>query len=82
MRNVNDNVPLTTQPVYYPHVAENSPALTSVLRLAADDADVDPQQNIYFNITAGNVDNCFEIDHETGDYTLTLDYHIIRVKRL
>ncbi|XP_054259787.1 fat-like cadherin-related tumor suppressor homolog [Macrosteles quadrilineatus] len=66
--NVNDNVPLTVEPVYYPHVVEHSPAHTAVLQLTAEDADLDPDltSTLTFNITAGNGEGFFEIDYQTG----------------
>ncbi|XP_046666849.1 protocadherin gamma-B7-like [Homalodisca vitripennis] len=33
--NINDNTPLSEEPVYYPHVPENSPANTPVLQITA-----------------------------------------------
>ncbi|KAG8253291.1 hypothetical protein J6590_096233 [Homalodisca vitripennis] len=69
--NLNDNIPLTTEPVYYPHVQENSPAGTSILQITAEDADLDPNQRITFNITAGNVEGFFDIDSKTGILSTT-----------
>ena len=65
--NVNDNVPLTTEPVYFGSVVENCPVNTVVLQVTAGDADADQQHNLTFAITAGNADNLFNIDRLTGE---------------
>lgn len=64
--NVNDNAPLTVEPVYFGRVTENTAANTTVLQVAARDADVDQLQNITYSITAGNTDGLFTIDPHTG----------------
>lgn len=64
--NVNDNVPLSELPVYYPHVPENSPANTPVLQLTASDGDLDPQLALSFRITGGNPESFFTMDSTTG----------------
>lgn len=73
--NVNDNVPLTAEPVYYPSVAENSPAGTPVVTLTADDADVpdegDADPTITFTIVSGNPQSLFAIDPSSGLVTTT-----------
>ncbi|KAL1114860.1 hypothetical protein AAG570_007684, partial [Ranatra chinensis] len=69
--NVNDNVPLTDKPVYYPRVAENSPANTPVVQLTATDADLDSGQEITFSITSGNPESFFSIDSRQGLITTT-----------
>ncbi|XP_065345647.1 fat-like cadherin-related tumor suppressor homolog isoform X4 [Cloeon dipterum] len=64
--NVNDNTPLTLQPVYYPSIAENSPAGQEVLTLEARDDDLeDRPQPLLFRITAGNAGSFFTIDNGT-----------------
>ncbi|XP_049837416.1 fat-like cadherin-related tumor suppressor homolog isoform X3 [Schistocerca gregaria] len=64
--NQNDNTPMTTEPVYYPQMAEGSPPGTPVLRITASDHDRDPSQKLSFRISAGNPDNLFVIDSDTG----------------
>ncbi|GLH14886.1 Fat-like cadherin-related tumor suppressor homolog [Gryllus bimaculatus] len=64
--NENDNTPLTEEPVYYPSIAENSPAGKQVVQLRAVDFDRDPEQRLSFRITAGNPESYFSIDRETG----------------
>lgn len=61
--NINDNVPLTLEPIYYPRVKENSPVGTPVLQLSAIDPD---SQIISFRITSGNPESVFSIDFHTG----------------
>lgn len=69
--NVNDNVPLSLEPVYYPHVTENSPANTPILQVTAQDADLDPDQTLTYRITAGNPESFFNIDTNTGVISTT-----------
>lgn len=61
----NDNTPLTELPVYYPSVAENSPAGVSVLQMRAFDRDVSAQQFTY-SITSGNPEGYFLINSTSG----------------
>lgn len=66
IENVNDNAPLTEWPVYYPSVAESSPAGVKVLQMLADDGDNDPQQTITYRITSGNPEGFFAINSTSG----------------
>lgn len=59
--NVNDNVPMTAKPVYYPKIAEGSPAGTRIIKLDATDEDNDDDVLISFKITSGNPEGFFEI---------------------
>ena len=70
VQDVNDNVPQTVQPVYYPSVAENSPPGTTVLRLEAYDEDGPSAEGyqITYDITSGNPQGFFSIDRKTGEY--------------
>ncbi|EZA55263.1 Protocadherin Fat [Ooceraea biroi] len=63
----NDNTPLTELPVYYPSVAENSPAGVSVLQIRAFDRDVSLQQFV-FTISSGNPEGYFLINSTTGKF--------------
>jgi hypothetical protein len=65
--NVNDNTPLSESPVYYPRVAENSPANTPVLQLAASDGDLDPALALTYRITGGNPESFFTMDTTSGE---------------
>jgi hypothetical protein len=71
IENENDNVPLTEQPVYYPHVLENSSAGTRIIRLNATDDDKDSNHKISFRIISGNPEGFFAIDSTTGNIHLT-----------
>lgn len=62
--NVNDNIPLTLEPIYYPRVKENSPVGTPVLQLSATDPD---SRTITYRITSGNPESVFTIDYQTGN---------------
>lgn len=64
MLDVNDHRPLSSWPVYWPGVAENSPPDTLVVTV--DASDPDPAANITYAITAGNPQSLFTIDAETG----------------
>ncbi|XP_064094852.1 fat-like cadherin-related tumor suppressor homolog isoform X3 [Macrobrachium nipponense] len=69
VEDVNDHRPLSTWPVYWPGVAENSPPDTVVVTVAASDAD--PGANLTFGITAGNPQSHFTIDANTGEIRTT-----------
>merc|ERR1712020_578677 len=63
--NMNDNVPLTSQPVYYPKIAENSKPFTSVITLDAHDADILEDKEIQefsYDIISGNPQSLFFIN--------------------
>jgi protocadherin Fat 1/2/3 len=76
--NVNDNVPMTSQPVYFPKVAENSKPFTTVITLDAYDGDddvttsaddvvsSDAKPGKTFEIVSGNPQSLFFIDPNTG----------------
>lgn len=68
--NVNDNVPLTLEPVYYPHVSETTPAHSPVMSLMAFDRDLEKNKTITYRITGGNGNalNLFSIDSASGKY--------------
>ena len=63
---VNDNVPQTADPVYYPTVLEGSPEGTSVLRLEAFDQDSTANGALTYEITSGNPQGFFAINRTTG----------------
>lgn len=62
---VNDHLPLSSWPVYWPVVAENAPPGTMVVAVNATDPD--PGANISYAITAGNPQSLFSIDAKTGE---------------
>ncbi|XP_043247503.1 fat-like cadherin-related tumor suppressor homolog, partial [Amphibalanus amphitrite] len=66
---VNDNCPLTSEPVYHAEVLENSPAGTHVARVTATDRDGDGP--LTYSIAAGNPQSLFSINSKTGEITTT-----------
>ncbi|XP_045031201.1 fat-like cadherin-related tumor suppressor homolog isoform X3 [Daphnia magna] len=65
----NDHIPLTTEPVYWVHVAENSPPRTPVARITAIDGD--RNSKLTYQLKAGNPQSLFDIDPNTGNITTT-----------
>lgn len=63
--NVNDNVPLTIEPVYTPSIAENSKPWTPIVTLEAEDGD-DDESLITYEIVSGNPQSLFTIDTASG----------------
>ncbi|CAD5229179.1 unnamed protein product [Bursaphelenchus okinawaensis] len=62
---VNDHVPLFSQPVYYGKIAENSEANKVVVKLNATDGDR-TQSTVKYSIERGNVQSNFLLDENTG----------------
>ncbi|XP_051945075.1 protocadherin Fat 1 [Xyrauchen texanus] len=71
VQDVNDNAPLTTEPVYYPSVSENSPKDVSVIQIQAFDLDSKSSNNLFYKITSGNPQGFFDINSQTGLVTTT-----------
>ncbi|XP_062869869.1 protocadherin Fat 3 [Trichomycterus rosablanca] len=72
VEDVNDNAPLTSEPIYHGYVLENSPKGVSVMRVQASDPDVTSSADkLTYRITAGNPQNFFTIDSKTGLITTT-----------
>ncbi|KAL9905398.1 fat-like cadherin-related tumor suppressor homolog isoform X2 [Glossina fuscipes] len=71
VENVNDNVPMTLKPVYYPTIPEGSPARTRIMQLNATDEDNDPLQLLHFKIISGNPEGFFSINTTTGELMTT-----------
>ena len=69
--NVNDNIPLTKLPVYFPSVRENSKPSTPIVTLEAFDADADPDQKLVFEIISGDPQSLFSLNPLTGELTTT-----------
>lgn len=67
---VNDNIPQTFEPAYYPSVTENSPDGTSVIQLQARDLDADGGGGggggITYEIAGGNPQGFFRINRHSG----------------
>ena len=71
VENVNDNAPLTELAAYTAAIPENSSGGKWVAQLQAWDLDRDPQQRLKFRISAGNPENFFALDPDTGVLTTT-----------
>ncbi|XP_067312718.1 protocadherin Fat 1 [Pseudorasbora parva] len=70
VQDVNDNAPLTSEPVYYSSVPENSPKDVSVIQIQAFDLDSE-SINLSYKITSGNPQGFFAINSQTGLVTTT-----------
>lgn len=66
IEDVNDNAPLTSEPIYYPVVMENSPKDVSVIQIQAEDPDSSSNEKLTYRITSGNPQNFFAINIKTG----------------
>ncbi|XP_032363306.1 protocadherin Fat 3 isoform X3 [Etheostoma spectabile] len=74
VEDVNDNAPLTSEPLYRPSVAENSPRDVSVLQIQAQDPDATSPaagDTLSYRIVSGNPQNFFAINSRTGLITTT-----------
>ncbi|XP_075164704.1 FAT atypical cadherin kugelei [Haematobia irritans] len=71
VEDVNDNVPMTFHPVYYPTVYEGSPAHTLIMKLEATDDDITSTTNLSYKIVSGNPEGFFEIKNLTGELITT-----------
>ncbi|XP_060929197.1 protocadherin Fat 3a isoform X1 [Limanda limanda] len=74
VEDINDNAPLTSEPLYRPSVPENSPRDVSVIRIQAQDPDTTPPaaaDRLNYRIISGNPQNFFIINGRTGLITTT-----------
>ncbi|XP_040049953.2 protocadherin Fat 3 isoform X3 [Gasterosteus aculeatus] len=74
VEDVNDNAPLTSEPLYRPSVPENSPRDLSVIQIEAQDPDAVPpsaSDRLNYRITSGNPQNFFTINTRSGLITTT-----------
>ncbi|KAM9332560.1 protocadherin Fat 3 [Pholidichthys leucotaenia] len=72
VEDVNDNAPLTSDPIYHPVIMENSPKDVSVIRIQAQDPDLTATASqLSYRITAGNPQNFFSINPKSGLITTT-----------
>ncbi|XP_036391985.1 protocadherin Fat 3a [Megalops cyprinoides] len=72
VEDVNDNAPLTSEPIYHPSVMENSPKDVSVIQIQAQDPDATPHgERLSYRISSGNPQNFFAINSKTGLITTT-----------
>lgn len=72
VEDVNDNAPLTSEPLYWSSVQENSVPDMSVVQIQAQDPDgpVDPTSadQLSYRIVGGNEHNFFSINSRTGEF--------------
>ncbi|KAM7399907.1 hypothetical protein PAMP_019144 [Pampus punctatissimus] len=76
VEDVNDNAPLTSEPLYRPSVPENSPRDVSVIQIQAQDPDATPPtaaERLNYRIISGNPQNFFNINPRTGEGVLVSD---------
>ncbi|KAM8902405.1 protocadherin Fat 3-like isoform 3-T3 [Spinachia spinachia] len=74
VEDVNDNAPLTSEPLYRPSVPENSPRDLSVIQIQAQDPDALPSaasDRLNYRIISGNPQNFFTINIRSGLITTT-----------
>ncbi|XP_035391659.1 protocadherin Fat 3 [Electrophorus electricus] len=72
VEDVNDNAPLTTNPIYHPYIMENSPKGVSVVQIQAHDPDdTSSTDRLTYRIKAGNPQNFFTISSKAGLITTT-----------
>ncbi|XP_056297999.1 protocadherin Fat 3a isoform X3 [Pseudoliparis swirei] len=74
VEDVNDNAPLTSEPLYQPSVPENSPRDVSVIQIQAQDPDsAHPAatDRLNYRIISGNPQNFFTVNTRTGLITTT-----------
>lgn len=70
VEDVNDNAPLTSEPMYRASVPENSPLDVSVIQIQAQDPDATPPataDKLNYCIISGNPQNFFTINTHTGE---------------
>ncbi|XP_028323053.1 protocadherin Fat 3 [Gouania willdenowi] len=72
VEDVNDNAPLTSDPIYHPLILENAPKDVSVIQIQAQDPDLTATPSrLSYRISAGNPQNFFSIHPKTGLITTT-----------
>ncbi|KAM6932333.1 protocadherin Fat 3-like [Lycodopsis pacificus] len=74
VEDVNDNAPLTSEPLYRPSVPENSPRDVSLIQIQAQDPDASPPaaaDRLNYRIISGNPQNFFTVNTRTGLITTT-----------
>ena len=76
VQDVNDNIPQTYQPVYYPSVQENSNIGTPVVKIEAHDNDDTNNNKLTYQITSGNPQGFFNINRATGKEQSLYDFSV------
>ena len=69
--NINDNIPLSLFPVYFPAIMENSKPSTPIVTLEAFDGDSDTHQQLVYEIISGDPQSLFSINPVTGQILTT-----------
>jgi hypothetical protein len=67
---VNDNVPKFARNRYKANVVESAATGTKLLEVSAEDDDDGNNGKVTYSVVAGNDDDCFTVDAETGVLTL------------
>uniref|UniRef100_A0A8C6WT05 Cadherin domain-containing protein n=1 Tax=Neogobius melanostomus TaxID=47308 RepID=A0A8C6WT05_9GOBI len=84
VEDVNDNAPLTSEPLYRPSISENAPRDVSVIQIQAQDPDTAPpggQDRLSYKIVSGNPQNFFAINPRTGQKAFAAgNYDILTVR--
>lgn len=84
VEDINDNAPLTSEPLYRPSVPENSPPDVSVIQIQAQDPDTSPSTSVHwlsYQIVSGNPQHFFNMDPHSGknQRTTHLIHHGLRL---
>ena len=69
--NLNDNVPMTMFPAYFPSIMENSKPSTPIVTLEAFDGDSDIHQQLVYEIISGDPQSLFSINPTSGEILTT-----------
>lgn len=83
VQDVNDNAPLTSEPVYRPSVLENAPPDVSVVQIQAQDPDAEPATSgaeLSYRIVGGNTQNFFSINSHTGKQVIGCEFCVRYLK--
>ena len=77
---INEHQPQFDQEAYVGEVAENAPALTSILQVGSSDLDFGENATVLFSVIAGNELDLFDINASTGVIFVTgsIDFEISR----
>uniref|UniRef100_A0A8C3AA79 FAT atypical cadherin 3a n=1 Tax=Cyclopterus lumpus TaxID=8103 RepID=A0A8C3AA79_CYCLU len=85
VEDVNDNAPLTSEPLYQPSVPENSPRDVSVIQIQAQDPDAAhpaATDRLNYRIISGNPQNFFTLHRLTYSLQSSIDPSSMRLFRI
>ncbi len=68
---INDHSPMFGSKIYSVSVPESSPVGTSIFQFVASDLDIGRNANLSYSIESGNQNGFFEIDSNSGDFTIS-----------